>query len=140
MTPAQYAGVWNLGLEIGNFGQHKTENKRLAELMKKFDCGNEIAPVDTAAFRRRAGEVIAQALSAPKRQLDSEATALTIAPELRSMSERSLLPNPLIHVPRSDRLTMFAAAAASLSLVIAAGAGLLAAQGAASFIMAGMLR
>jgi len=30
MATAQYAGVWNLGLEIGDFGQNKTENKRLA--------------------------------------------------------------------------------------------------------------
>ena len=72
MVTAQYAGVWNLGLEIGDFGQNETGNKRLAELMKNFGCGDEIAPLDADAFGRRMGAVIAQAVSAPRPRLESD--------------------------------------------------------------------
>jgi hypothetical protein len=47
------------------------ENARLRELIALFGCGNEIAPIDTDGFRRRAGELIAAAISGsqhPKRQ------------------------------------------------------------------------
>jgi hypothetical protein len=68
MGHSAVCGVWNRRLEIEDIGQNKTENKRLAELMKNFGCGDEIAPLD-AAFGRRMGAIIAQAVSAPRPRL-----------------------------------------------------------------------
>jgi hypothetical protein len=133
MATAQYAGVWNLGPEIGNFGQNKTENKYLAELMKKFGCGNEIAPFDAdAAFGRRMGAIIARGVSAARPWVQSQRSAPTpneraplLQPnilELRSTTERTSLLNALHNAPRSDRLTMLVTAAASTTLLIAVAA------------------
>jgi hypothetical protein len=41
-------------------------NARLDELIALFGCGNEIAPIDNDGFHRRAGELIARAISRPQ--------------------------------------------------------------------------
>src|SRR5262249_52817559 len=133
MATAQYAGIWNFGPDIGNFGQKGTSNRRLAELIKKFGCGDEIVPLDPDSFGRRTCEIIAQGLSALRQWPECEATASTtdekqqISPlELRSTTERTSLLNVLHNAPRSDRLTMLATGIASITLLLmAAGVGLL---------------
>jgi hypothetical protein len=105
----QAARAWNFA---------PTDTNRLAELMKLFECADVIAPVDVDAFGRRAGELIRRAVSS-KPPLQSGA----ISP--RREEKRPSLLNVIHYAPRSDRLTLLVAAAASTSLLIAAGAVLL---------------
>jgi len=99
-------------------------SNRLAELLKSFGCEDAVAPVDTELFGRRAGELIRQAVSAVQRskQHIREEKLLGNAVELRSVTERSSLLNALHNAPRSDRAALLAAAVASVSLLITAGA------------------
>ena len=93
-----------------------SDNNHLAELMKLFGCAGLIAPWDTETFGNRMGELVRRAVSAPKKalleikaRLEAEDAAET------ERSSRSALLNMLQNAPRSDRLAMLAAAAASRS-------------------------
>jgi hypothetical protein len=93
------------------------DSNQLAELLKFFGCADAVAPVETELFGRRAGELIRQAASAVR-----EEKPLGNAVELRSITGRGSLLNALHNAPRSDRAALLAAAVASVSLLVTAGA------------------
>jgi hypothetical protein len=96
------------------------DNNRLTDLLKFFGCPDAIASLDVDAFGKRSAELIRQATIPQTVPVQS---AVTLGrSELRSITERSSLLNALHNAPRSDRLTLIATAAASTSLLIAAGA------------------
>jgi hypothetical protein len=111
---AQAARAWNFA---------PTDTNRLGELMKSFGCADVIAPVDLDAFGRRAGELIRRGVSGPSSRGREEKRPVQ-GGEIGSAPELSLL-DVIHHAPWSDRLTLLVAAAASTSLLIAAGAVLL---------------
>ena len=100
------------------------DDNRLADLLKLFGCSDEIASVDVDAFGRRVGELIRRGGVTATASCEEKPALRTSSVELRSISERTSLLNALHNAPRSDRLTMIAAAAGSMSLLIAAGAAL----------------
>jgi hypothetical protein len=83
---------------------------RLTELLGLFRCADVIAPVDAAAFGRKAGDLIRQGARGKRVRYEEEGTP-------------SVLLSVLRNAPPSDRHTMVAAAAASASLLVAAGVG-----------------
>ena len=90
-----------------------TRNERLASLLERYGCPDVVAPVDAMAYGRRAGQVIGRALARPK------AVPATEKP-VPHMASAETQPGSLLaalgHAPRSDRLTLFAAASASVLL------------------------
>src|SRR5262245_27882588 len=71
------------------------------------------------AFGRKAGELIWRAVSIPKPTLLQTEVGST---ERQPSYQRTSLLDMINHVPRSDRLTLLATAAASTSLLIAGAA------------------
>jgi hypothetical protein len=80
----------------------------LTELLELFGCADVIAPVDAMAFGRRASDLIRQGARGKRVRYEEEGTP-------------SVLLSVLRNAPPSDRNTMVAAAAASASLLVAAG-------------------
>jgi hypothetical protein len=83
---------------------------RLAELLESFGCADVVAPVDLAAFGKRAGELIRQGARGQRLVRYEEE------------SSTNVLLGVLQNAPPSDRHTMVAALTASASLLVAAGA------------------
>ena len=102
------------------------DNNRLAELMKLFGCADEIAPVDAAAFGRRMGELLTRSLNSPKsaRPSKPEPAHVKKAPRSGQLPKSQWGADGFLHVlqcaPRSDRVIMAVAAAASTSLILVA--------------------
>ena len=114
---SQTAQAWNFA---------PADNNRLAELMKLFGCADEIAPVDAAAFGRRMGELLTRSLNSPKSARPNKAEpahdkkAARYAEPPKSQWDADGFLHLLQCTPRSDRVTMSVAAAASTSLVLIA--------------------
>jgi len=106
---SQTAQAWNFA---------PADNNRLAELMKLFGCADEIAPVDAAAFGRRMGELLTRSLNSPKSARPNKAARYAEPPKSQWDADGFL--HLLQCTPRSDRVTMTVAAAASTSLVLIA--------------------
>ena len=106
----QQTATWNFAPPGNNC------NNRLTELMKSFGCADVIAPVDAEAFGKRAGELIRWGVRAPKALLQIEEASLPATEQTERISLLTVLHN----APWFDRLTLVAAAAASL--LVGAGA------------------
>jgi hypothetical protein len=81
---------------------------RFPDLLKVFGCADVVADVDATGYGKRAGDLISRAANT---RVSSKSTSLL---------------DIIDHAPSSDRLTLFAATAASASLLaLGAGAALL---------------
>jgi hypothetical protein len=98
-----------------------TDN-RLAALLKLFGSSDQIAPFDADVFGKRAGELIRKAAIPNPPPMTEVSRKTKGVVEFEANPENVSLLSALHNVPRSDRLTMLAAAAATTSLLIAAGA------------------
>jgi hypothetical protein len=95
----QQIATWNSSAAAG-----------LPALLEAFGCADVVAPVDVAAFGKRAGDLIRQGARAQRiRHEEEESTA-------------GLLLTVLQNAPPSDRHSMVAAVSASALLLVTAGA------------------
>jgi hypothetical protein len=95
------------------------DENRFAELLNIFGCADAVAPLNVDAFGRKAGELIWRAVSIPKPTLLQTEVGST---ERQPIYQRTSLLDMINHLPRSDRLTLLATAAASTSILIVGAA------------------